>query len=205
MPLGDFLASLDPFRQIGALVPEFSEDIKDRLNALGFDANEGIMLDWPDEPDEVKIADSEILYPGRQPQLDGRKRSARTDGTGQAPSHELHAVTPLRLVQIAGRFGWTPAYTHRRLARLAAIGLTLNYPDIELPDETVRWDDLLLLTKNFDGQPPAISGEIGQSYLERAAEEIFDAASDEVAGHASELRTRLNLYAGLFELEVTEN
>jgi hypothetical protein len=113
-------------------------------------------------------------------------------------------VTAFRLVQIAGRFGWTIAQAHRRLARLTVLGLSLEYPDVEFPDEIVRWQDLLVLTTHFDGQPPVISGKIAQAYLKQAAEEIFDVAPEGIARCATELRDRLKLYAALFQLELPE-
>ena len=112
----------------------------------------------------------------------------------------LQTVTALSLVQIAGRLGWTLAHAHRRLSRLTPLGLTLDYPAGELPDEIVRWQDLLLLTTYFDGQPPAITGTISPAYLEKAAAEIFGDPPQKIAEHASWLRGRLNLYTPLFQL-----
>ena len=112
------------------------------------------------------------------------------------------AVWPLHLVQTAGRFGWTLAEAHERFARLAPIGLRLDYPQGEVPDEIVYWYDLQALTTHFDGGEPVISGRMGRSYLKRAAEQIFDAAPDEIPAKASFLRERLAIYARLFELDL---
>ena len=80
----------------------------------------------------------------------------------------------------------------------------LDYPGVELPDEIVCWQDLLLLTTYFDGQPPAISGTIDRAYLEMAAKEIFGAPPEQIAERAAWLRDRLRLYAQLFQLELPE-
>ena len=152
----------------------------------------------------VPAFDEAIRAALNQPELDANEGVMLYQKGGSGSSAGLRTVTALQLVQIAGCFGWTLAYAHRRLSRLTALGLSLKYPDIELPDEIVRWQDLLLLTTHFDGQQPVISGRIDQPYLERAAEEIFDAAPGEFGGHAAWLRSRLKLYAALFELEVRE-
>jgi hypothetical protein len=162
-PLGDFLAMLDPFRKLGAPVPDYDEAIKDALNKVALD-----------EYDEDMLAD---------------------------PSDSA-SVTALRLVQTAGRFGWTLAEAHQRFARLVPIGVRLDYPQVELPDEIVRWEDLLALTTFFDGQPPVIAGTIDQPYLEKAAEEIFDAPPKEIPAKADWLRERLSIYAPLFSLQL---
>ena len=110
----------------------------------------------------------------------------------------LRAIKPLELVQIAGRLGWSLAQAHQRFVRLAQIGLELEYPQIDFPDEIVYWYDLLALTTNFDGQEPVISGRIDQEYLVRAAEEIFDVAPEQISKKAALLRERLEIYAPLF-------
>jgi hypothetical protein len=118
---------------------------------------------------------------------------------------KLRTITALALVRIAGRFGWTVAHAHWRLARLVPIGVKLDYPaDVKLADEIVYWYDLLVLTKYFDGQQPAISGRIHWPDLEKAAVEIFDCALDEVPAKAVFLRDRLRIYADLFQLELPE-
>jgi hypothetical protein len=114
----------------------------------------------------------------------------------------LSAVQALELVQIAGRLGWTLAEAHQRLARLVPIGLKLEYPRLDFPDEIVYWYDLLALTTYFDGQEPVISGRIDQSYLEHAAEEIFDAPQEQIPEKAALLRERLRIYESLFRFEL---
>jgi hypothetical protein len=124
--------------------------------------------------------------------------SARNLGEGP------RSITALALVAIAGRLGLTLTEVHQRLARLQPIGLVLEYPQVDLPDEIVYWHDLLALTTYFDGRPPAVSGRIDRAYLEQAAEEIFDATPDEIPAKADFLRQRLAVYAPLFELELPE-
>jgi Caspase domain len=174
-PLGDILALLDPFRRLGAPVPAYDASVKATLNPVTLDDYDADMLmDLLDEDD--------------------------ADERANAPVGET--VTALRLVQVAGRFGWTLAEAHRRFARLVPIGVKLDYPQVEFPDEIVRWEDLLVLTTFFDGRAPVISGTVDQAYLEKAAEEIFDASPEEIPAKADWLRERLTIYIPLFSLEL---
>jgi hypothetical protein len=119
---------------------------------------------------------------------------------------DLDTISPLSLIRIAGRLGWTLAHAHWRLGRLIPIGVELEYPaDANLPDEIVYWYDPLVLTKYFDGQEPVISGRIDWPYLENAAVEIFDCPPEETSEKAAFLRDRLRLYAPLFQLELPED
>jgi hypothetical protein len=118
---------------------------------------------------------------------------------------DLRTITPLTLVRIAGRLGWTLSHAHWRLARLVPTGVELDYPaDAPLPDEIVYWYDLQVLTKYFDGQEPAIQGRIDWPYLQNAAVEIFDCPPEQAPEKAVFLRDRLRLYAPLFHLELPE-
>jgi hypothetical protein len=118
---------------------------------------------------------------------------------------DLRTITPLILVRIAGRLGWTLSHAHWRLSRLVPIGVELEYPaDANLPDEIVYWYDLQVLTKYFDGQEPAISGRIDWPYLQNAAVEIFDCPPIEASEKAAFLRGRLCGYAPLFHLDLPE-
>jgi Caspase domain len=117
----------------------------------------------------------------------------------------LRAITPLTLIRIAGRLGWTLSHAHWRLSRLVPIGVELNYPTTApLPDEIVYWYDLQVLTKYFDGQEPAIQGRIDWPYLQNAAIEIFDCPAEGAPEKAVFLRDRLRLYAPLFQLDLPE-
>jgi hypothetical protein len=109
----------------------------------------------------------------------------------------LRTVTALELVQAAGRLGWTPNRAHQRLAALTPIGLKLDYPGDELPDEVVRWQDLLLLTHYMDGQAPALTGRVDQSHIGKVAVETGESTDW--------LRERLALYAPLFQLVIPED
>lgn len=118
---------------------------------------------------------------------------------------DLRTITPLQLVRIAGRLGWTLAHAHWRFARLIPIGLELQYPaDDNFPNEIVYWYDLQVLTRYFDGQEPAISGRIDWPYLQNAAVEIFDCPPGEAPEKAAFLRDRLRIYAPLFHLDTPE-
>jgi len=105
-------------------------------------------------------------------------------------------VTPLRLVQLAGRFGWTPLETHRRLARLAPLGLILGYPADACPDEIVYWQDLLLVTDYLDGQEPAVSGLVSTDHLRSGAVVVNESVE--------QVRARIERYASLFGVSIAE-
>jgi hypothetical protein len=178
-PLGDFVALLDPFRELGAPVPALDEAAREALNKVTLDAYDEKMLEELKGPDEEASEED---------------RLADTSGPW--------VVTALELVQTAGRYGWTLAETHQRFARFVPIGVQLDYPQVELPDEIVRWEDLLVLTTFFDGLPPVVAGTITQPYVEKAAEMIFGAAPEGIPAKAAWLRERLKIYAPLFSLEL---
>ncbi|MFC0038821.1 caspase family protein [Actinomadura rayongensis] len=100
----------------------------------------------------------------------------------------------LRLVRIAGRLGMPPTEVHRRLSRMAPIGLELVYPQDAVPDEIVRWQDVLLLTEYLDGQEPAVSGQVSAEHVAWAATETEE-SEEWIVG-------RLGVYAALFGLEL---
>jgi hypothetical protein len=105
----------------------------------------------------------------------------------------LRTVTALDLIRAAGRLGWTLARTHQRLAALIPVGLALDYPQVELRDEIVRWQDLLLLTRHLDGQAPALTGQVDEAHLTAVAAETGESVAW--------LRGRLALYAPLLRLD----
>ncbi|WP_409463652.1 caspase family protein [Amycolatopsis sp. GA6-003] len=107
----------------------------------------------------------------------------------------IHTVTPLWLVQTAGRLGWTLAAAHSRFAALEPIGLSWTYdPAACLPD-IVSWQDLLLLTVHLDGQEPSISGTVTDAHIAAGAREIDETSTA--------VRERLRRYAPLFEYELS--
>ena len=112
--------------------------------------------------------------------------------------HELPVdeITPLRLVQTAGRFGWTLLETHRRIARLQPLGLGLRYPVDACPNEIVSWQDLLLVTEHLDGQEPALSGRVGAAHIAAGAAEVDESVE--------RVRTTLQQYSSLFSFSVDE-
>lgn len=116
----------------------------------------------------------------------------------------VKSVDALRFVQSAGQVGWTLAETQAHFAKLATIGITLDYPQVDFPEEIVHWYDLQVLTTYFDGQAPVISGKIDQAYLERAAVEIFDAEPAAAAEQATKLRERLKIYQSLFGFQLDD-
>lgn len=106
----------------------------------------------------------------------------------------IDTVTPLRLVQTAGRLGWTLAEAHARFAELEPIGLSWTYdPATCLPD-IVSWQNLLILTENLDGQEPAISGVITDEHVAASAREIDETPTA--------VRDRLHHYSALFGYEL---
>lgn len=176
-PLGDYLDMLAPFRELMIPVPSLNESTRNTLNQIILDDYHLQLLDCFDEF-------SSIAYLGL------RKYLTR--------------VTALDLVRAAGRLGMSLARAHQRLSDLIPLGLILDYPDVDIPDEIVRWQDLLILTVHLDGQAPALSGDVGWQYLYEAAEEIFGAVGEDIRLHAAWLRDRLTLYAPLFNLKLPE-
>ncbi|MFP3962760.1 caspase family protein [Actinomadura fulvescens] len=159
--IGDFLSMIEPYRQLGAPVPELSAEVRAQLGEV-----------FPDEYDEDMLTVSgHMNY-----------------------DFYISEIDPLRLVQISGRLGWTPAETHRRLSALTAIGVRQDYPIAAPPAEIVRWQDLLLLTEHLDGHAPAVSGRVTGDHVERAAE-----ATGESPAWIAE---RLRHYAPLFALDL---
>lgn len=103
-------------------------------------------------------------------------------------------VTPLRIVQIAGRLGWTLPYANQRCVRIAPLGLRLDYDPATLPDGIILWQDLLLLTEFHDGQAPAVSGRCSPEHIALAAKYTEQPEAW--------VRQRLRIYAGLFNLSL---
>jgi hypothetical protein len=102
----------------------------------------------------------------------------------------VKSISRLCLVQIAGRFGWTPAQAYDRVSRFEPFGLVVDLSRDICDDSPVHWQDLLVLTVYLDGQEPALYGEVSSDHLLRAAKEI-----DETIG---EVRKRLARFAPLF-------
>jgi hypothetical protein len=123
-----------------------------------------------------------------------RAMLVHADGTGR--ERFVNEITPLWLVQTAGRFGWTLAEAHARMARLVPLGLTLRYPADACTDHLVSWQDLLVVTEHVDGQEPAVSGPIGDAHLAACAEEIGESPE--------QVRGRLRRYAALFAATVEQ-
>ncbi|WP_147339730.1 HD domain-containing protein [Actinomadura spongiicola] len=140
------------------------------------------------QPDESTLEALCEIYPD---EYDEDMLTAFDEDWDEVPVSEFDA---LQLVRTAGRLGWAPAEAQRRLARLAAIGVTLSYPVNGCHDDVVRWQDLLLLTEHNDGYAPAISGCVSPEHVARAAEETGEPAEW--------IMERLRLYAPLFELDL---
>ena len=107
----------------------------------------------------------------------------------------LAEIDALHLVKIAGRLGMTTADVHRRLVKLAPLGIRLDYPAGACNDEIIRWQDLLLLTVFLDGSLPCVGGTVGMDHLQKAAQEIGKPV-DWLIG-------RIRLYAPLFSLALS--
>ncbi|MFF4395733.1 caspase family protein [Streptomyces sp. NPDC001480] len=101
---------------------------------------------------------------------------------------------PLELVLVAGRFGWPLGQTYNRYAPFRCLGLevTTRAPD---PDEErliPDWRDVILLTEQLTGRPPALTGQVSQEHITLCAEET-DLDEEQV-------RERLDRYAAFFGL-----
>jgi hypothetical protein len=166
--IGDYLTGLEPYRELGGTLPDTDEAARSALAGFVPDRYDASML-WAFREDDDFLDDDDRY---------------------------VSTVSPLWLVQVAGRFGWTLAETHERMARLEPIGLTLDYPTDGCPDEIVRWQDLLLLTEFLDGQEPAVRGSVSAAHIALAAEETGESVDW--------IRNRLRHYAPLFGLSLDE-
>ncbi|MDW5322522.1 caspase family protein [Plantactinospora sp. KLBMP9567] len=161
--VGEFLDDLEPYRALGAPLPEL---------------------------DKATLAAFRDLVPDRY----DRALLTRIDQHGQEFYRDT--VDALELIQVAGRFGWTVAYAHQRLARFVPLGVTLDYPVDACPDDLVHWQDLLVVTRYLDGQAPALCGTVGPAHVA--------AAADEVGESTGQVRARLRRYAALLGFQVDE-
>ncbi|GAB3154266.1 hypothetical protein GCM10027290_48450 [Micromonospora sonneratiae] len=161
--VGDFLARLEPYRALGAPLPQLDEATQQTYRDITPDRYDRDMM--------VTIDD-------------------------QGAEHFIDRVSPLRLVQTAGRFGWTLAGTHQRMARLVPLGLTLDYPVDAVPDGIVHWQDLLVITRYLDGQEPTLSGRVGPAHVATAAEEVGEPVD--------QIRERLRRFAPLIGYQLDE-
>lgn len=98
-------------------------------------------------------------------------------------------VTALKLVQTAGRLGWTLRATYERFDRFTPVGLDLRVDPGACDDDIVYWQDLLVITAYLDGQEPVIQGVVSDDHVNGAAAEIGETAD--------QVRARLARYAGL--------
>jgi len=105
-------------------------------------------------------------------------------------------VTALRLVRVAGRFGWTVRQAFDRLSRFGTLGVHLVPEAEQCPDTIVHWADVIVLSQYLDGEEPALSGPVTVDRIERAA--------DAVRETPAETRARLLRYAELFRLQPEE-
>jgi caspase domain-containing protein len=112
------------------------------------------------------------------------------------PTPDQTVVTHLRLVLVAGRNGWTVRYAFERLNRFRPLGVILQSSAEQCPDTIVNWADIIVLSQNFDGYEPALSGVVNASRIAHAA--------DIVRESPAETRARLMQYADLFGLEFEE-
>lgn len=106
----------------------------------------------------------------------------------------IAVVGPLRLVQDAGRFGWTVAEAYRRMIRFVPLGLVVECAAEACPERIVAWQDLLILTVHRDGQAPALSGTVLDVHIKACASEIGESPNQVAA--------RLRPYETLFGFEL---
>ncbi|MCX4761008.1 caspase family protein [Streptomyces sp. NBC_01275] len=102
-------------------------------------------------------------------------------------------VGPLQLLRVAARFGWSLTRAWDRLALYRPFGLDLLVDRPEPAVDTVpTWRDLILLTEQYTGREPALTGEVTADRIAVAAREL---------GRPTRwVYDRLALYASLFGL-----
>ena len=161
--IASFLDRLEPYRSLGAPLPELTQPERNLLSVHPVDRY-----------------DQSIL--------------AKVDRYGRTTF--VDTVDALRLVQVAGRLGWTPSETHARIAPWQPLGLKLNYLPGACFNDIVSWQDLLLVTEYLDGQGPVITGRVSAVHLRACAAEIDESVEQVLA--------RLCPYAPLFDLELDQ-
>jgi hypothetical protein len=156
-----FLDRLEPYRLLGAPLPELTSQAHESLPSRTVDRFDRAMLMAVGNYGRVTFSDS---------------------------------ISPLALIQIAGKYGWTLGETHSRLTPLEVIGLKLEYTLEVSLDEIVTWQDLLILTENLDGQTPALLGKVSPEHIASSAIEIGEPHTHVI--------DRLLRFSLLFKLEV---
>jgi caspase domain-containing protein len=102
-------------------------------------------------------------------------------------------VTAMRLLRVAGRFGWTVSQAFDRLNRFRSLGVNVEPSREQCPDVIVHWADVIVLSEYLDGEDPALFGPVSVDRIERAADAVREAPA--------ETRARLLRYAELFRLQ----
>ncbi|MFI6231851.1 caspase family protein [Micromonospora echinospora] len=139
----------------------------------------GVLLPRPDQESLNRLAEA---------------RPDELDSELLALTAEESRVSALYLVRECGRLGLTPQEGHQRLAAYVPLGLTFAYDPAAVPDDLVRWQDLILLTTYFDGAEPAVTGVVSAAHVRRCAELVEESPAW--------VRDRLRHYAPLFDLTV---
>ncbi len=113
------------------------------------------------------------------------------------PAHRVSPagspLVPLDLVSVAGRLGEPVGRTWERIRPYLA--LEGGAPPIaDVPEVVPRWQDLVILSERLDGMLPALGGTVSRARVAVRAEAVGESPAW--------VRERLEVYAGMFGLEV---
>lgn len=104
-------------------------------------------------------------------------------------------VRPVDILRVAARFGWPMDQAWDRLALYRPFGVELL---VERPafSDIPLWQDLILLTEEYTGRAPALSGRVSGERIAVSAREL--------EWTTAQVMERLRLYAGVFGLDLPE-
>ncbi|SEK35388.1 HD domain-containing protein [Streptacidiphilus jiangxiensis] len=105
-------------------------------------------------------------------------------------------VTPLDLLRVAARFGWSLDRAWRRITMYRPLGVELAVPEPEL-DVVPGWEDLILLSERLSGRAPVVTGGITPERVALLAREV--------ERPTCWVRDRYALYADLFGLTLPDS
>ncbi|MGW8351633.1 HD domain-containing protein [Streptomyces wedmorensis] len=113
------------------------------------------------------------------------------------PAHRVSPagspLVPLDLVSVAGRLGEPVGRTWERIRPYLA--LEGGAPPIAgVPEVVPRWQDLVILSERLDGMLPALGGTVSRARVAVRAKAVGESPAW--------VRERLEVYAGMFGLEV---
>ncbi|MFI7343661.1 caspase family protein [Streptomyces sp. NPDC050085] len=85
-------------------------------------------------------------------------------------------VTPIDLLRVAARFGWSMRDAWDRVALYRPLGVQLLVKKTEL-EEVPGWRELIVLSRFFTGRAPAVEGVVTEQHVAVAAREVGESTA----------------------------